>query len=409
MRVIVSTKIEGKRGIYRIYTSIKEIDWSKVDVFIYQDSQDTDVDIIFALNNIPETVVKRIYINQTLNSLIYKAFQRINGVIYEDESLLDDEESIDYLCENVGNIGNEILTPQEYFEKLNDCVSIMKKADENALVQLSRNQNYLATLSEASEEMSNALSIDVRSQARYKEFLKVVHQEIEQLEEAQSITTRELTKLKQQLSIVTTHDNALHAYGVYTAPLIIGNVLYVRCVGDIRYLTTFLIFFMQMTKSIKRKKGRLLLLRPSTFVYKYQYKNFYKLDADTISLFNAQTATDELFVTYTPVKQVFEKFFEMSADYTIVLDCLQTGKDIIQTNINIKKCLAYSSISNYNNFERDLKIPKNQIIFSEVGVVGSNIIPFIEGFCTLKPELRQKELWRKSESITKNLYAILNL
>lgn len=409
MKAIISTTIDGKLGNYRIYKSIKEVDNSKLEVLIYHSSHDSETDLLFALNNLPDTVKIKVYINNTINPIIYNTFMRIHGYVYEDESLLEDSESVDYLCENVGTIGSEVISASDNLDKMVNCISAVMHADEGMLMKLANNNDWRSGLMTVTSEMQNALSLDVRSNEQMREFLNNVSSEMTQLMETHNQTTNEIQKLKQQISTSISKENALHAFGVYTAPVAIPNVLYIRCIGDVNYLTTFLLSFMYTVKATKRKKGKLLMLRPSTQVYKMQYKSFYTLEAETLDLIDSRKHQLETFVSYTPVKQVFDKFFALPADYFIVVDFMQTGKPIIKNGMNIKYCLAYSSIGIFNNVPRDNSVSNNRIFFTGVGIKGTNIIPYIADFCTLDSDSKKRALYEKTLEITRSLCTLLGL
>ena len=397
--------------MYRVFSSVKEIDWSKVEALIYHDCNDSEVDIVFALNSIPDTVAVKVYVNSNINPVLYSTFLRIRGTVYEDESLLEDAESLDYLVDNAGTIGNEVQSASDNLEKLNGCIDAIKKADEAVVQQLINNKNWLETLNDVSQEMTNALVLDDKSNENMREFLNVVKQDIQQLEESQDTTDAELAKLRKQIETLSTKDRALHAYGVYKLPVTVPPVLYIRCVGDVSYLTTFCEYFISTVKVRQHKQGRLLIIRPSTLVYKLQYRDYHTLEPETVALFDAAHSKDTCFVTYEPVKQVFDKFFSCPATFYIVIDYQQTGHNAISSGLpaNFKPCIAYHSVGMYNRSEHPADIPRNRIFFPTIGLEGTNILPYIEGFCTMDSESRKKALWTNTKNIVSSLTAILGL
>lgn len=411
MRVLVSTSVDANIGMYRVFSSVKDIDWSKVEAFIYHDCNDTEVDVVFALNAMPDTVAVKIYVNSNINPVLYTTFQRIHGVVYEDESLLEDTESLDYLVENAGTIGNEVQSASDNLGRLNKCIDAIKKADEVVVQQLINNKNWLETLNDVSQEMNNALVLDDKSNENMRAFLNVVQQDIQQLEASQDTTDAELAKLRKQIETMSTKDRALHAYGVYKLPVTTQPVLYIRCVGDVSYLTTFCEYFISTVKVRQHKQGRLLVIRPSTLVYKLQYRDYHTLEPDTVALYDATHTTDTCFVTYEPVKQVFDKFFSCPANFYIVIDYQQTGHNAISSGLpaNFKPCIAYHSVGMYNRSEHPADIPRSRIFFPAIGLEGANILPYIEGFCTMDIETRKKALWTNTKNIVASLTTILGL
>ena len=398
-------------GMYRVYRSIKDVDWSKVDALIYHDCTDSEVDIVFALNSVPDTLAVKLYVNSTINPILYTTFMRIHGNVYEDESLLEDAESLDYLVENAGSIGNEVSSASDNLERFNSCVDAIKKADEALVRQLVTNKNWVATLNDVAQEMKNALVLDDKSNEYMRTFLNTVKQDIQQLETSQDATDAELTKLRKQIEMMATKDRTLHAYGVYKLPVTVGQVLYIRCVGDVSYLTTFCEYFISTVKVRQHKQGRLLMIRPNTLTYKLQYKDYRTLEPETVALFDAGRARETCFVTYEPVKQVFDKFFACPADFYVVLDYQQTGRNAISSSIaaNFKPCLAYSSVGMYNKSEKSVDIPKSRMFFTAIGPEGTNVLPYIEGYCAMDNESRKKALWTYTKSIVTTLCTVLGL
>lgn len=411
MRVLVSTNTNTKLGMYRVFSSVKEIDWSKVEAVIYHDCSDSEVDVVFTLNSIPDTVAVKVYVNSNINPVLYSTFLRIHGTVYEDESLLEDAESLDYLVENAGTIGNEVQSATDNLEKLNGCIDAIKKADEAVVQQLINNKNWLDTLNDVTQEMNNALMLDDKSNENMREFLNVVRQDIQQLEDSQDNTDAELAKLRKQIETMSTKDRMLHAYGVYKLPVTVPPVLYIRCVGDVSYLTTFCAYFISTVKVRQHKQGRLLVIRPSTLVYKLQYRDYHTLEPETVALFDSARSKDTCFVTYEPVKQVFDKFFSCPANFYIVIDYQQTGHNAISSGLpaNFKSCIAYHSVGMYNRSEHPADIPRNRMFFPTIGLEGTNVIPYIEGFCAMDNESRKKALWTNTKNIVSSLTAILGL
>lgn len=381
MRVLIST-MHNKMGLYKVYKSVCDVkDWSKVDCLVYHSSTDNAMDAIFTFNNLPDSVKTRIYVNSIIDSLIYRTFISINGVVYTDEQFLDDAESLDYLIENAGNLGCEVIDAADNVDKLSECINTVIESDEETRLQLIKNPNWVQTLNGYMENMRGSVQLALRSNEQMREFLRTVDNYISEMHVKQSNTIAEVEKLRKNLEIYTQKQSTLHAFGTYKPTVLTKPILYMRCAGDVQYITTFLLCLQQYIKTTKRSKSKLLIVRTPQYNYLSHYSDFYKLDANTVKYYDAVNNPREVFVTFEPVKTVMDKFFSLEADFYIVIDFLQNNKPILESTANVVDCMAYSSIGYYENTNINTKkIAKNRTFFAQRGVEGTNIIPYIAEF-----------------------------
>lgn len=413
MKVIIST-IHEKMGLYKVYRSLNEVqDWGKVDSLVFHSCTDASIDTVFILNNIPDNVKQRVYVNTILDPLIYRTFMSLNGCIYTDEAFLDDAESVDYLLANAGNIGSEINDTADSVEKLSECINTVVEADAETRLSLLSNKNWVQTLNSIMMRTTYSTQIALRGTEQMRDFLKTVDTYIGDLKIQQNKSIADIEQLKKNLEVITQKNSSLKAFGTYKPTDLTKPILYIRCIGDIQFLVTFLLCFQQYCAVTKHRKSKLLLIRPQQYNYitRYSSGDFYRLDSSTVKYYDVQNNPKDLFVTYEPVKSVMETFFKLPCDFTIVVDYLQNNKSLIENTANVISCLAYGSMGYYeNNTINPKKLPAERLFFTHRGVEGSNVIPYMSEFTSNMTEQQKTKLYfTHTKDMMVHLAGLLNL
>lgn len=411
MRVLISTA-HSKMGLYKVYKSICDVkEWEKVDSLVFHSSVDNAMDVVFTLNNLPDNVKTRIYVNSILDSLVYRTFTSINGVIYTDEQFLDDAESLDYLIDNVGILGCEFNDTENSVNKLSECINTVINSDENTRLQLIQNRNWVQTLNDCMDQTKGAVQIAIQSNVQMRDFLKTVDNYISEMHVRQSTTVAEVEKLRKNLEIYTQKQSTLHAFGTYKPVVLTKPIIYIRCIGDINYLTTLMLCFQQFMKTTKQRKSKLLLVRTQQYNYLARYNEFYRLDTGSVKLYDPVNSPRDVFITFEPVKTVMDKFFGLETDFFIVIDFLQNNKPLIENTANVTDCLAYGSIGYYENTSTNpKKLAPNRLFFTQRGIEGSNIIPYISEFDhSLADRQKNMLVFKHAKAIFDNLASFVDM
>ena len=416
-RVIVSNSITAIPG-YIVYKSVNDVQWMGVDVFIFNSCVDEDITTVFTLNSMPSGLEKIFYVNNTIDPLLYNLFNGVsnNVYIYNDESLLADRESIDFLVDNAGQMGTEVKSASSDITTIENFIDKLTNSTPKEVSQMFLNKNWVKTLEATVQSMSTSLALTDSSGAKLVDFVDNVNRHITELENNAEKTTQEIHKLKETVNSLTSKQLGASAiaqsgptkYGTYPVPNIIRKVIYVKCYGDVNYLTTFFCAFHYWLKSGPggNLNSRILIARPQLSSYMMKYANVAKITSQSAGMMDCKRSF--LYVTFEPNKKVLDAFFNDNLNVYFVLDFMQSDTALVSGR-SVVTFNAYSSPSLYAGLKSksDKAIaPAFRTIFSmDAPTDDANaskywIIPRIENFHNAQ------EVERKSKHFTacKDLY-----
>lgn len=361
MKLVVSVN-KYEYANFKCFQSFQNIVWEDVEVLIYHSSRDNDLDSILELSKASKTVEKMIYINQNINSLYYGLFAGFDADIYNDESMLSDEDTLEYLVEEYKHTGMNVKSPNDDVETISKFVAAVSKESADSLAKLVKNTFWLQSLESSMKNVETALVRTDEANVNMVEMFNKTSEIIEALQEGQIRTTEEIEKLSTYLQELERKgkdkESSLIIFPPYNVANTAPKTLYVRVCSPCRYLFSFLSAYQDYLKMNKQKQVKLLICAPKLkqFMTKYDNENFCRLGMDTINIRGIENY--DLYVTFEPRNQVLMKFFSMKADIMIVID-MMFGGNLLQGS----KVISLNAISGVSDIKRyKIKDPKTCIV-----------------------------------------------
>lgn len=362
---------------FKCTQSLQNVDWNNVECLIFHTSRDNDVDTILELSKAGEVVKKVIYINQQINSLYYGLFAGIEADIYNDESMLADEETLNFLVEDYKKTGMTIKAPNLDMATISKFVAAVSKESVESLSKLVKNNLWLQTLESSLKSVETALVRTDEANVGMVEIFNKTSEIIETLQEGQTRTTEEIEKLSKYLAEVEQksqgkNQNSMFFFTTFQVPNTVPKVLYVRVYSPCRYLLSFIGAYQHYLKMNKQIQSKVLIAVPKLKQYIKKYDSFTRLATETINTRGIQT--QEVLVTQEPKPQILNAFFNMHADLYIVIDmmfgdALVQGAKVVQLN-------AINGVSDIKTFG----LKPDKCIITQVGLNSNIVIPHLKGY-----------------------------
>ena len=380
MKLVVTTE-KHYYNEFTIIQSLQNIDWSTVDVLIYHSSQDNSVDTILEISRAGENVEKIIYINKELNSLFYGLFAGLKADIYDDESFLQDDETLGFLVEEYGQTGLTVKSANVDVETITKLLDTISNETPESLSKKINNAIWMKSLESSIKNVETALVRTDEANINMVEMFNKTSEIIETLQQGQTRTTEEINKLSAYLKDIeekATNRNSggtLFVYPPFSVSNTTPKVLHVRVYSHCRYLFSFLSAYQDYLKMNKQINTKMLIAVPklSQNVKKYNGVEFCRLAPDTINIRGIEQ--NNLFVTFEPKSMVMSKFFSMRADMFIVIDMMMGDEGLVK-GAKVITLNAISGISDIKRFGLDQK----RCIISPLGLSGNIVIPTLPGY-----------------------------
>lgn len=358
--------------------SLQNVAWENIECLIYHTSRDNDVDTILELSKAGEVVPKVIYINQQINSLYYGLFAGIDADIYNDESMLSDEETLNFLVEDYKNTGMTIKAPNLDMETISKFVAAVSKESVESLSKLVKNNLWLQTLESSLKSVETALVRTDEANVGMVGVFNKTSEIIETLQEGQTRTTEEIEKLSKYLSEVEQrsqgkNQNSMFFFSTFQVPNTVSKVLYIRVYSPCRYLLSFVGAYQHYLKMNKQLQSKILIAVPKLKQYIRKYDTFTRLATETINTRGIQT--HEVFVTQEPKPLILNAFFNMNADLYIVID-MMFGESALLQGAKVVPLNAINGVSDIKTFG----LKPDRCIITQVGLSSNIIIPHLQGY-----------------------------
>lgn len=380
MKLVVTTE-KHYYNEFQVIQSLQNIDWTAVEVLVYHSSQDNDVDTILEISRAGETVEKIIYINQEINSLYYGLFAGLKADIYNDESFLQDDETLGFLVEEYGETGLTMKSPNMDVETITKLLDTIATETPESLAKKISNPMWMKSLESSIKNVETALVRTDDANVNMVEIFNKTSEIIETLQQGQTRTTEEINKLSSYLKDIeekamnrNNNSAGVSIYPPFTVPNSAPRVLHIRVCSPCKFLFSFLNAYQDYLKMNKQINTKMIIAAPKLpqFIKKYESADFCRLAPDTINIRGIEQ--NNLFVTFEPKSMVWSKFFSMRTDIFIVIDMMMAegivkGSKVITLN-------AVSGISDIKRYQLD---PKKTII-SVMGLNTNIVIPSLQGY-----------------------------
>ena len=194
MQLVVS---KDKRNYHEFtwINSLQNIDWSTVDVLVYHSSKDTEVDTILELSRAGESVEKIIYINQNINSLYYGLFTGLDADIYDEESYLEDDETLGFLVSEYKETGMTVKSANTDVETIAKLLETISTETPESLAKKINNPMWMKSLESSIKNVETALVRTDDANVNMVEMFNKTSEIIDTLQQGQTRTTEEIEKL----------------------------------------------------------------------------------------------------------------------------------------------------------------------------------------------------------------------
>lgn len=389
MRVIWSTELTDRHfDNYTIVSSVQELralfeqEGNAEILIVHNLIGIKDAVVVYELAKLRDKVDVFAYVSEQPVPAVKSSLIGLGAKIFEDEFYFDSDEDLDALVEAASTYYDDsgesfsivrsfvnsevgvsgVLTPMQ-IEQINEAINSLEVALSDAETKLqSVNSFYLDFIVKVKSTL-DAINFENNN-------LKVQLQEL--------VNHRENTQ-----SVRTTMATSMFYPSVpYTGT---SKVLYIREVGNCRYLTSFLMAYMYHLNMVKNANAKLVILIPRAtpaLAKKYSDKfNKFTFIGDETK--DSQGVADfykrDKIVTNTPHKSVIHSILTSDCPYIIILDRLYRDSDFILDNrtSNVKKIYAVSGISDVSRYNLNL----STCIFPIVQVSGALMyIPHISNF-----------------------------
>ena len=373
---LVVSKNRYSYSNFECVQSLDDIEWSNVSVLIFNSCKDDEVKTILGLSKAGEIVKKIIYINKQINALYYGLFSGINADIYDDEGMLEDEETLDFLVSDYKHTGMTIKAPNDDIETISKFVATVSKESAESLSKLVKNSFWIQTLKDSVENVGTALVRTDKTNEGMVEVFNKTSEMIETLKEGQKRTQDQIAELMRYIENTEKASNNkganLYEFPTFSVPNTVPKVLYIRVYSPCKYLFSFIESYQHYLKMNKQINSKFLIAVPKLKQYIKKYENLTRLATETINQRGIQN--QELFVTHEPKSQILSSFFSMMADLFIVID-MMFGNALLSG----AKIVEFGAVTGVSDIQRYQVDPKHCII-SGAGLSSNIIIPGISNY-----------------------------
>lgn len=359
MDYILTTKPVSYSG-FSVVKSVSEIGrLTMKSTLIVESYTDKDFDFaIFLLNAVRDCSLTKIaYIADRPVRILLELMRTIGAFVMSDSSLIESTESFSELLEFLAT--NKVSTKAEELEVLADSFVIIDQYIQGKFEQEPKVEKRRLSL--AYKEVSDALQEVVFSEELSKElqsFLLSASSKVKVYEDELSQREKELDNIK------SSSFGSFGSISAYTQYTYTGNsrVLVIKEKAPTRYLTSFLISYVDWLSRVPELNAKLLIIENDSDFVDLRYKNLAKADAKTILQNRSSLFLVPAIYTTTPTQTVMQELMYPTMDLYVVLDRTYKRNQAI-TGRGINTVFATSS----RRLMRDFDLTSEECIVNELG------------------------------------------
>ena len=359
MDYILTTKPVSYSG-FSVVKSVSEIGrLTMKSTLIVESYTDKDFDFaIFLLNAVRDCSLTKIaYIADQPVRILLELMRTIGAIVMSDSSLIESTESFSELLEFLAT--NKVSTKAEELEVLADSFVIIDQYIQEKFEQEPKVEKRRLSL--AYKEVSDALQEVVFSEELSKElqsFLLSASSKVKVYEDELSQREKELDNIK------SSSFGSFGSISAYTQYTYTGNsrVLVIKEKAPTRYLTSFLISYVDWLSRVPELNAKLLIIENDSDFVDLRYKNLAKADAKTILQNRSSLFLVPAIYTTTPTQTVMQELMYPTMDLYVVLDRTYKRNQAI-TGRGINTVFATSS----RRLMRDFDLTSEECIVNELG------------------------------------------
>lgn len=377
---------------YTVVSQLAESMEQGVDVFILNSSDEDDVHLIPKLAKFNCESTKFFYISSEPNPLLVSVFNGLGGVVTKNTSYLENEDMLNRLVDRYRENALAICDSQKDFSSLVDSVKELINLDASKAMIVLQSSLWQDSVMKLLNKIKGNVAMSQESDKALVSFAKGVYDCILDIKSANKDELVEVKKLKQMLDNLgetsLTYKNDIYSYPTIRVDNVPQPILFVKVLGNCRFLNSFLIAYIDHVREHYNKAARILFVMPNLIQLVKKYSGtFQVISSDALELIDTQK---QCYVTFDPRKSVITKFFSLATDVHIVVD--YTYQEDIITAGSIIKYRALGGISDIRRLRNtDLKgVKKEQLIFCMTGVEKSIIIPEIVGYSDIGNKVTAK-------------------
>lgn len=359
MDYILTTKPVSYSG-FSVVKSVSDIGrLTMKSTLIVESYTDKDFDFaIFLLNAVRDCSLTKIaYIADQPVRILLELMRTIGAFVMSDSSLIESTESFSELLEFLAT--NKVSTKAEELEVLADSFVIIDQYIQEKFEQEPKVEKRRLSL--AYKEVSDALQEVVFSEELSKElqsFLLSASSKVKVYEDELSQREKELDNIK------SSSFGSFGSISAYTQYTYTGNsrVLVIKEKAPTRYLTSFLISYVDWLSRVPELNAKLLIIENDSDFVDLRYKNLAKADAKTILQNRSSLFLVPAIYTTTPTQTVMQELMYPTMDLYVVLDRTYKRNQAI-TGRGINTVFATSS----RRLMRDFDLTSEECIVNELG------------------------------------------
>lgn len=359
MDYILTTKPVSYSG-FSVVKSVSDIGrLTMKSTLIVESYTDKDFDFaIFLLNAVRDCSLTKIaYIADQPVRILLELMRTIGAFVMSDSSLIESTESFSELLEFLAT--NKVSTKAEELEVLADSFVIIDQYIQGKFEQEPKVEKRRLSL--AYKEVSDALQEVVFSEELSKElqsFLLSASSKVKVYEDELSQREKELDNIK------SSSFGSFGSISAYTQYTYTGNsrVLVIKEKAPTRYLTSFLISYVDWLSRVPELNAKLLIIENDSDFVDLRYKNLAKADAKTILQNRSSLFLVPAIYTTTPTQTVMQELMYPTMDLYVVLDRTYKRNQAI-TGRGINTVFATSS----RRLMRDFDLTSEECIVNELG------------------------------------------
>lgn len=383
-------------------SSFKDIDRITMrTTLIVESYTDKDFDfLVFLLTAMRDNSLTKVaYISDTPKRIILETMKTVGAYVTQNSSLIDNTENFSYLLEYMST--KEVDSQSDELVQLSDSFTLVdnyirgKLSDEPKLVE--------RKISLAYDKISDVLQDIVFSDELNEElqsFLLTASSKIKVLEEELDKKEGELQELK------GSSFGGFGSISAYTQYNYTGNskVLIIKEESPTRYLTSFLVGYLDWLEKVAELKAKLLIIERDTEYVDARYKSMRKVDSTSITREASKLYLLPELYTTTPTHSVMSTLMSPMVDLYVILDRTYNKTNVVSgRGINT----VYSTSS--RRLMRELGLTSEQTIVNDLGEQSQlGILAPIENYA-LDKESRKIQQRSAFEPIMKRLTDLCNL
>jgi hypothetical protein len=333
----------------RCVKSFDNIDWGTVDCLIFHSTTHNEMLIPLELSKIKDRVGKIIYINKSINPLFYCIFTGMNADIYDIEDYLMDKEMLSFLIDSYKSTGMTVKSPSADIETLAKYIAALSTSSFDSIQKMISNGFWLKTLDTAVSNVGTALSRASKININVLDMLGETTKLINTIEASNESTSLELAQLKEVIEDMSkkARPNTPFMFSTYSVPVNVQKVLYVKAVGNCRYLNSFLLAYQHYLKMNHSFSSKILFVFPKLKNVMSRYKDIPRLAMDTIDIMDI--GASNIYATYEPKNAIWEAFFDQPKTGVFIVVDLMFGDDLVKGHM-VETLYSASGISDLKRF-----------------------------------------------------------